>query len=152
RAARRSGRTRSPADNLRQGGSAQGWHIRPGAVNARSAARGTCPWIGRRPTDRRLPQPPARTTTGSTRSRGQRITLMRRTRVFGRVGGQDMNERFVTGTEGLGKVVVEGQAYPRGASWVVLITFGAYIVGLVVFGLRWLRRRPRRRSSAAARG
>ncbi|MFN8557728.1 MAG: hypothetical protein U0531_10405 [Dehalococcoidia bacterium] len=65
--------------------------------------------------------------------------------LFGTAGDQAISEKFITGQNGLDKVVVEERQYPRGAGYVVILTFGAYLVGLAVLlgwaGLRRLRAR-----------
>ena len=71
--------------------------------------------------------------------------------LFGTLDGQQVFERFITGENGLEKVITRGRQYPRG-SWVaVLITFGIYPIGLAfIFGRRLVKWRQARRQRAAA--
>lgn len=68
--------------------------------------------------------------------------------LFGTVGDQAVNERFLTGQNGLEKVIAAPRQYPRGSWLVVLVTLAGYLLGLAYLGGRWLwgrmwaRRRP----------
>lgn len=72
--------------------------------------------------------------------------------LFGTTDGQQITEQFLTGQNGLAAVVDQPDAYPRGADWIVAITFGFYLVGLAWLtgraALAWLRRRSQRRPAA----
>lgn len=70
--------------------------------------------------------------------------------VVGTVNGQKIDEKLFSGQGGLERVISAGRVYPRGSNWAVVVTFGAYLVGLAVFGIIWLKRRARRTSPAAA--
>jgi hypothetical protein len=62
--------------------------------------------------------------------------------LFGTIEGQTVNERFVTGAQGLDKVITRGRVYPKGAGIVVLITLGGYLAGLAwLLGRAALQRR-----------
>jgi hypothetical protein len=60
--------------------------------------------------------------------------------LFGDIQGQAVQERFITGQNGLEKVVTHGRQYPRGAAWVIVVTFGSYLVFLVWYYGRILLR------------
>jgi hypothetical protein len=68
--------------------------------------------------------------------------------LLGEVHGQRIDEKYLSGRDGLDKVIVKGRVYPKGALWVVAFTFGSYLVGLGVFGVRALLRWRRRHSAA----
>lgn len=71
--------------------------------------------------------------------------------VLGAINGQRVNEQFLTGKDGLDKVIVrDGKSYPKGSGWVVAVTFGAYLVGLAGFGVYYLNRWRRRQRPVAA--
>lgn len=72
----------------------------------------------------------------------------------GTVRDQVIDEKYLSGRDGLDKVIVRGRVYPKGSGWVVAFTFGAYLVGLGVFGVRALLRWRRRHRAvlSGARG
>ena len=71
--------------------------------------------------------------------------------LFGTLDGQQVFERFITGQNGLDKVITRGHRYPRGSWLAVLITFSIYPIGLaVIFGRRLWKWRQARRQRAAA--
>lgn len=73
--------------------------------------------------------------------------------VLGTINGQQVSEKYLTGKDGLEKVIVkEGKSYPKGSNWVVVFTFGSYLVGLVGFGVFYLNRWRRRHGAMAAGG
>jgi hypothetical protein len=73
--------------------------------------------------------------------------------LLGNVRGQQVQERFASGQDGLEQVVAHGRVYPKGAGFVVLFTFGFYLVGLAVLLVRAeMRRRRRHRRQAAGAG
>lgn len=64
--------------------------------------------------------------------------------LFGTLNGQPIDERYVTGDNGLDKVIAHGRSYPRGAGFIVLLTFGSYLLGLAILvGRAALARRRR---------
>lgn len=65
--------------------------------------------------------------------------------ILGTINDQRVSEHFLTGKDGLDKVIVkEGRSYPKGSIWVVALTFGSYLVGLAAFGVFYLNRWRRR--------
>ena len=68
--------------------------------------------------------------------------------LLGTIGGQTVDEKFLTELDGLDKVITRGRQYPRGSWVVVLVTFGGYLVGLVVIIAVSARRRARNRQTA----
>jgi hypothetical protein len=72
--------------------------------------------------------------------------------LFGTIDGQAVNERFITGQQGLDKVIAHGPSFPRGAGIVLLITFGGYLVGLAwLVGRAALRRQRGRQPTPSER-
>jgi hypothetical protein len=69
--------------------------------------------------------------------------------LFGDIQGQPVQEHFVTGQNGLEKVIAHGRSYPRGAWLVVLVTFGGYLVFLAGYYGRLLLRLRRARHPAS---
>lgn len=53
--------------------------------------------------------------------------------LIGAIEEQPVHERFITGQQGLQKVIAHGRSYPRGAEYVVILTFGGYLTGLAWF-------------------
>lgn len=72
--------------------------------------------------------------------------------LFGTVADQPVYERFLTGRNGLEKVIAPPRQYPRGSWLVVLITLGGYLLGLAYLGGLWVRRRLRTRRPALRGG
>lgn len=70
--------------------------------------------------------------------------------LIGDIQGQPVQERFITGQNGLEKVITRGRSYPRGAGYVVLVTFGSYVAFLVWYYGRLLLRLLRSRLHASA--
>ncbi len=56
--------------------------------------------------------------------------------LFGSIEGRSLSERFVTGDNGLDKVISRGRQYPHGSGYVVLFTFGLYVVGVLYLLIR----------------
>jgi hypothetical protein len=56
--------------------------------------------------------------------------------LLGTIEGQQVAEHFVTGHDGIAAVIAPPDSYPRGAAYVVIITFAAYVVG-VAFLVGW---------------
>lgn len=70
--------------------------------------------------------------------------------VLGTINGQKVSESFLTGKDGLDKVIVkDDKVYPKGSGWVVAFTFGSYLAGLAAFGVHYLRRWRRQRAVTA---
>jgi hypothetical protein len=69
--------------------------------------------------------------------------------LFGDIQGQQVQERFITGQNGLEKVITHGRQYPRGAAWVIVVTFGSYLVFLAWYYGRILLRLLRSRQHAS---
>src|SRR5581483_2613963 len=69
--------------------------------------------------------------------------------LIGEIEGQRVQEHFITGQNGLEKVIAQGRSYPRGAGYVVLITFGSYLVFLAWYYGRLLLRMLRSRLHAS---
>ena len=71
--------------------------------------------------------------------------------LFGTLDGREVFERFITGQNGLDQVIVHGRQYPRGAGFVVLLTFGFYLVGLAYLLGRNALSRWKRQPAAGSR-
>lgn len=69
--------------------------------------------------------------------------------LIGTIDGQSVSERFVTGQNGLDKVITHGRQYPNGSWIVIVVTFGGYLVGLAILLSRagLARHRAHRRRS-----
>lgn len=61
--------------------------------------------------------------------------------LFGVIGDQPVNERFITDRNGLEKVIAPPRQYPYGSWIVIVIVLGGYLLGLAWFGIRWLQHR-----------
>lgn len=70
--------------------------------------------------------------------------------LFGNLNGQQVSERFVTGQNGLDKVIAPPRSYPRGSGIVVLVTLVGYLVGVAYLTARAALGRYRRAHRPAA--
>ena len=69
--------------------------------------------------------------------------------LIGTAGGQQVDERFITGQNGFAEVLPQGRSYPKGSWAVMLFSLGLYLVGLAWLLGRAGRQRWRKRRGLA---